>query len=73
MKYETSQVFVHMGVALLILAAIFGMYLWHQTTQRVDQLEAKQIKAGCPVCPSKVDCILTMPPIKGELLFKEKK
>lgn len=73
MKYETTQKLIHTGVVLLILAAGWGLYTWHQTNQRVDRLELQQAMIRCPKCPTAVNCYLKMDPIKGELLYKEKK
>lgn len=73
MKYETTQKLIHTGVVLLILAACVGMYMWYVVSARLDKLEATQAALKCPKCPTAVNCYLKMDPIKGELLYKEKR
>lgn len=87
MKLEHKMLLIRAGFAALATLAGVGTVTGVVATQRVSQLEekqktleekqrtseAKQVGRGCPVCPKEVNCHLKMEPIKGELLFKEKK
>lgn len=78
MKYEHKVLLIRTGFAVLTTLAGVGTATGVVATQRVVALEnqikeAKAADKGCPVCPKTVICKLQMDPIKGELLFKEKK
>lgn len=79
MKFEHKMLLIRAGFAALTTMAGVGTVTGVVATQRVTTLEnqikeeAKATDKGCPVCPKTVICKLQMDPIKGELLFKEKK
>lgn len=74
MKYETSQNLIHTSGIILIFVVGLGVYALYKANERLDKLELSRSSATpCPKCPTEVNCHLKMDPIRGELLYKEKR